>query len=156
METINENVHSVEATSADKQYLVISFIAMLGSFMLLISPSTIHLLSEDILVGIQFIIYSFFTFWGGIVLLTAYLRRSKFLIYYSACDNVDIESIKEDYYVCLIRDNFIAFIDKSNEKLYCDWILANAICDEEGDPYFVNLKQIKKLLRRLKNVKIHM
>lgn len=61
---------------------------------------------------------------GANVLINSYIHREKFNLYCCKLENgIDIEYIKENYYIKNINEEKIFFIDKNSENSYNSWKL---------------------------------
>lgn len=66
---------------------------------------------------------------GANVLINSYIHREKFNLYCCNLENgIDIEYIKENYYIKNINEEKIFFIDKNSENSYNSWKLMHK-CD---------------------------
>lgn len=53
-----------------------------------------------------------------------YIHRVKFNIYYCKLENgIDIEYIRENYYIEDINEKCVLFVDKENDRNFCVWKL---------------------------------
>ena len=75
-----------------------------------------------------------------------YIHRVKFNIYYCKLENgIDIEYIRENYYIEDINEKCVLFVDKENDRNFCVWKLF------QGYDFFVSSRN-KNVSRVTKQV----
>lgn len=124
----NSKIEIEEVESANKLYLlfgmvyailfvILEFVSIREFF---VSSNTGEALGMFAVVQLPGII----TLVGANVLINSYIHRKKFNLYCCNLENgIDIEYIKENYYIKNINEEKIFFIDKNSENNYNSWKL---------------------------------